>query len=252
MAAGKFGVLVMCLVYIIIRNVLVNGPKNGMDKCLLSKYSHPNKFLVTNQLDYGKKTLLETFLYAGWYPARCKSKARVKRQINGGDLIICMCLLLSGDIHQCPGPMPDSGPRNTEEVATGVTVCWPSSRCSDGSKHLSMSAADLGGGEHGVIEGAELGLGNMAVSLDECKRSGNPDPQFRSVQSSCMVLEYTRKVKPTVELFLSTRGLHLLHLNIRSLLPKITEIRLLSNSNKVGLFCFTETWLDDSIKDAEI
>ncbi len=115
-----------------------------------------------------------------------------------------------------------------------------------------MSAADLGGGVHEVIERTELGLGNITASLDECKQSRNPDPQLRSVQSSCAVLEDTRKVKPTVELILSTRGLHLLHLNIRSLLPKITEIRLLSNSNKVGLFCFTETWLDDSIKDAEI
>lgn len=51
---------------------------------------------------------------------------------------------------------------------------------------------------------------------------------------------------------MSARGLHLLHLNVRSLLPKITEIRHLSKSGKVGVFCFTKTWLDDSITDAEI
>ncbi len=32
---------------------------------------------------------------------------------------------------------------------------------------------------------------------------------------------------------------------------KITEIHLLSNSNEVGLFYFTETWLDDYIKDVK-
>ena len=51
--------------------------------------------------------------------------------------------------------------------------------------------------------------------------------------------------------FLAMRGLHMLHLNVRSLLPKITEIRHLSKSRKVGIFCFTETWLDDYVKDAE-
>jgi len=147
----------MFLVYIIIRNVLVNGPRNGMEECLQSNFFHLSKFLVTKQLDYGKKTLLETFLYPGWYSARCKSKARVKRQINGRDLIICMCLLLSGDIHQCPGPVPDFGPRN---------------------------AADLGGGVHGDFERTELGLGNITVSLDECKQPMNSDPQLCSVQPS--------------------------------------------------------------------
>lgn len=232
MAAGKFGVLVMFLVYIIIRNVLDNGPRNGMDECLQSNCVHPNIFLVTKQY-YGKKTLLEMFLFPGWYSARRKSNAGVKRQINGGALIICMCLILSGDIHQCPGPMPDFGPRNTMESATGVMVYRPSSRRSDGSKHLSMSVAELGGGVHGVIERTELGLGNTTVSLDECRQPRNSDPQLRSVQSPYAVLEDACKVKPNVDSFLSMRRLHLLHLNIRSLLSKITEIRFLSNRNKV-------------------
>ncbi len=120
--------------------------------------------------------------------------------------------------------MPDFGPRNTKESATGVTVCWPSSRCSDGSKRLSMSVADLGGGVYGVIEKTELGLGKSMESLDECKWPRNSDPQLRSVQLPCAVLEDACKVKPIVDVFPSTRGLHRLHLNTRSLLPKITEI----------------------------
>lgn len=167
-------------------------------------------------------------------------------------MIICMCLLLSGDIHQCPGPMPDFGPRNAMESATGAMVCRPSSRHSDGCKHLSMSVADLGGGVRGVVEGAELGLGAAAVSLAGCARPGGLDSRLRLVRLPCADLEDAGMVEPNFDSFLSTRGLHMLNLNIRSLLPKITEIRLLSNSNTVGLFCFTEMWLDDSIKDAEI
>ncbi len=115
-----------------------------------------------------------------------------------------------------------------------------------------MSIADLGGGVHGVIERTELGLGNTSVPVDECKQPRSSDPKLRSVQLPCGVSEDACKVKQIVYLFLSTRGVHLLHLNIRSLLPKITEIGLLSNSNKVRLFYFTKTWLDDSIREAKI
>lgn len=48
---------------------------------------------------------------------------------------------------------------------------------------------------------------------------------------------------PCVDTFLLCRGLHLLHLNIRSLLPKMNEIRLLCKNKKVGLLCFTESGL---------
>ena len=44
----------------------------------------------------------------------------------------------------------------------------------------------------------------------------------------------------------------MLHLNVGSLLPKITEIRQLCNNSKVGLLCFSETWLDDSVTESEI
>ena len=52
--------------------------------------------------------------------------------------------------------------------------------------------------------------------------------------------------------FFSSKGLHILHLNVRSLLKKMTDIRLLFKSNKVGILCFTETFLDSSINDSEI
>ena len=49
-----------------------------------------------------------------------------------------------------------------------------------------------------------------------------------------------------------SRGIHLIHLNVNSLLPKIDEIRhiaRLSNATVIGL---TESKLDDSILDSEI
>ncbi len=39
--------------------------------------------------------------------------------------------------------------------------------------------------------------------------------------------------------YFNTTGLHVVHLNIRSLLPKIDEIRYLLKDCKVGIFCLT-------------
>ena len=74
------------------------------------------------------------------------------------------------------------------------------------------------------------------------------DPQAPAEQALLEERKGVYKGIPNVDSFMSARGLHLLHLNVRSL----TEIRHLSKSRKVGIFCFTETWLDDSITDAEI
>ena len=42
----------------------------------------------------------------------------------------------------------------------------------------------------------------------------------------------------------SKKGLHFLHLNVRSLPPKIEEIRQLVKKSEVGVICLTESRLD--------
>ena len=48
------------------------------------------------------------------------------------------------------------------------------------------------------------------------------------------------------------RGLHFIHINVRSLLPKLHEVTLLATNTKATCICVTETWLDDSVPDSEI
>ena len=48
------------------------------------------------------------------------------------------------------------------------------------------------------------------------------------------------------------RGLHIIHLNINSLLPKIDEIRNIAKSSNLSIIGLSETELDDSVFDAEI
>ena len=48
------------------------------------------------------------------------------------------------------------------------------------------------------------------------------------------------------------KGLHFLHLNARSLVNKISEIRLLAFKTRAPVISLSETWLDDSVLDNEI
>jgi len=51
---------------------------------------------------------------------------------------------------------------------------------------------------------------------------------------------------------LNQKGLHFLHLNIRSLLPKIHELRTLACKTKAAVICISESWIDDSVTEDEI
>ena len=48
------------------------------------------------------------------------------------------------------------------------------------------------------------------------------------------------------------KGLHFIHMNTRSLLPKIDEICHIANETGAAVIGVTETWLDSSVSDAEI
>ncbi len=49
-----------------------------------------------------------------------------------------------------------------------------------------------------------------------------------------------------------TKGLKVAHLNVRSIINKIDEIRMLMSRNKLDVLTLSETWLDSSIDDFEI
>lgn len=49
-----------------------------------------------------------------------------------------------------------------------------------------------------------------------------------------------------------SKGLHFIHLNVRSLLPKIDELKIIARKSKGAVISITETWLDDSVTISEI
>lgn len=48
------------------------------------------------------------------------------------------------------------------------------------------------------------------------------------------------------------RGLHFIHVNAWSLLPKLEELKLLASNTWAAIVAVTETWLDGSIEDNDI
>ena len=48
------------------------------------------------------------------------------------------------------------------------------------------------------------------------------------------------------------RGMHFIHMNIRSLVPKISEVRIIAEISKAAVIGICERWLDNSVNDAEI
>ena len=48
------------------------------------------------------------------------------------------------------------------------------------------------------------------------------------------------------------RGLHFLHINVRSLIPKLHEVERIAKTTRAACICISETWLDISVPDSEI
>ena len=46
------------------------------------------------------------------------------------------------------------------------------------------------------------------------------------------------------------KGLHIIHFNARSLLPKLAEVCTLVAESNAAIVCVTETWLDDLVMDS--
>ena len=48
------------------------------------------------------------------------------------------------------------------------------------------------------------------------------------------------------------KGIHMIHLNARSILPKLSEIKIIAQRTRAAVIGISETWLDKSVTDAEI
>ena len=48
------------------------------------------------------------------------------------------------------------------------------------------------------------------------------------------------------------KGLHFIHLNVRSLFNKVSELKIIAKHSNAAVICITESWLNDSHTDASV
>ncbi len=123
MAAGALGVVTTLLVYSLLFNFLrspinlvflriilitIHSLFNGYDKTFFNNADWLVKqtYNALGNFGHGKHTLALTFIYPSLYKrVKIHSKSSTRRhQSKALGQIIMICLLLSGDIHPCPGP----------------------------------------------------------------------------------------------------------------------------------------------------
>ena len=186
------------------------------------------------------------------YQRILKSKS-CKHQLRSFLHLLVLMLMLCGDIHPNPGPVVKSGTKKR-------TPKFPCSVCDKGlissSKAVSCDRCD--NWTHIMC---------CEVSVDDynlCLNSGKPISHVCNVcllremvhQNFDETLENQTLVNPAnyddvaddcvYEPF-SKKGLHFLHLNARSLLSKLSDVRLLVNNSKAAVLAVSETWLDGSV-----
>ncbi len=109
--------------------------------------------------------------------------------------------------------------------------------------------------DDGVVVMGDEAAARSSLERTVCRGGHLVDQKGAEHDESLVDEETLPASRGSVDLFgdyFNTKGLHFVHLNIRSLLPKIDEIRCLLKNCKVGIFCLTETWLDSSVTNNEI
>lgn len=173
---------------------------------------------------------------------------------------LLLCMLACGDIQPNPGPIPSKRlPKN------------PCVRCDRNitSRSKAVDCDDCGRWTHVKC--------TYSMTMKIYNQLVKEDCEFPFVCSSCSIqsLPFTDMTGDSEEFmgkdqhdtwsttkpseadeanfdFCKQRGLHFVHLNTRSLIPKLSELRLIAFKTKAAVIALTETWLDSSVSDSEI
>lgn len=92
---------------------------------------------------------------------------------------------------------------------------------------------------------------NGEIDVDDAAMTGTSDAGA-PVTPAAQVNSSSSFLSCNIPRVLMQKGLSFVHANMRSLIPKLPEVRILLSRTKTAVFAASETWLDASVKDAEV
>lgn len=179
--------------------------------------------------------------------------------VNKRSLKLCipLTLLKSGDIHPQPDPTTKGRqPKyhctacgkgviaSSKAVSCDICLKWTHIKC---TKSISATLY-----QKWVQENIEF-----TFQCHICLMKNLPFNDSINIEDQVNNNTHKPEIQPSSceeDLFkhFKSKGLHFIHCNARSLLPKLSEIKLLAIKIRVAIIALTETWLDSSITNSEM
>ncbi|KAJ8046701.1 RNA-directed DNA polymerase from mobile element jockey [Holothuria leucospilota] len=185
-----------------------------------------------------------------------------KHKLSHKLITTSLLLILAGDIASNPGPCASRKPRHPcVHCSKGVTARSKAVSCDSCERWVHIRCTYIISDavyDTLVADGSDFNfLCNCCTlqSLPFGDTSSHPDVNDMNIDIANT--DDGRMTKPSAALdeqfeCFNQKGLHFIHLNVRSLIPKLSELKLLAVRTKATIIALSETWLDDSVTNAEI
>ena len=247
--------LVICHVSCVNRGeeIHINIPvQNYLVNCVQKQYVHVSDYILANSI---LKSVPVHVKQSGSSTAHINVRSIDKKQY-----FLTLTLLLCGDVHPCPGParLPrypctqcNKGVRkNSKAVSCDWCEQWTHIKCCDISDTIYNNLVQQNQdfpftcipcqAKTFPFQNCEKLDFDLNSQNKESPESNTETQNKNSVNDSSHYECFRRK------------GLHFIHINARSLLPKISEIKLIAANSKAAVIGISETWLDESVSDSEV
>ena len=174
-------------------------------------------------------------------------------------------LLNCGDVELHPGPNNSDQPLNGSDKKKPRRVRYPCVSCGkgvtarskaidcDGCKEwIHARCAEISDASYLHLVAADT---NFSFTCDRCSFSELPFNLEEPTEERANVDGFrlpANSAPPEIPNEFKQKGLVFLHLNVRSLIPKLPEVRRLLAETNAAVLTLSETWLDETVTDGEV
>lgn len=179
-------------------------------------------------------------------------------KVKTDNFVVIMGLLLAGDVHPCPGPRTPKHPciicqraviKSSKAISCDSCNNWVHIKCCDFPRQKYDELA-----KSGSVFNFECQLclmSHLPFYESTSTHVPNEEPVMPDTTYNPDITRPSQS-QPSAFAHFRRKGLHCLHLNVRSLIPKLDELKFIAQKSNAAVIGITETFLDDTINDSEI